>query len=153
MGDLASWAGLGIAVGSLIVAVMALVKSSRAQGKANDLQERLVKIEEQREQDRQEKAKKASLRAYLKAEKGHILSLNIINEGEAEAENIRVEIEGKTLIEHPNYLKDIPLPDSVGPHSTISCFLDSKLSLNPLIKITWDDEYEKDRTYKHKLTL
>jgi hypothetical protein len=154
MGDTVSWIGVVISALSLLVAIVAIVKSGRAQGEANAAQRRIVEIEEQREQHRQHESTQAKLRLELRQAGQHFYRLYLVNHGAAEAQNIRVEMDGKPLAEHPAGNQNDPMPDLVDPHSEISCPLRLHLSCTPpfKLKVIWDDASGKDRTYRSTLT-
>jgi hypothetical protein len=154
MGDIVSWVGVVIAALSLLVAIVAIVKSGRAQHEANAAQRRIVEIEEQREQTRQADLTQAKLRPALRKD-GNTDILYVKNIGAAEARNIRVELDGRPLSEHPVKPLLYPMPALAGPDSEISCPLNTNLDTpDPPweIKITWDDASGKDRTYCSTLT-
>lgn len=153
MSDITSWVGLVIAAASLVVAIIAIIKSGRAQKEANAVQRRVVEIEEQRERDRQAESTQAQVRAELrKVERSY--RLHLVNNGAVEANNIRVEIDDIPLADHSVSVESDPMPDLVGPKSEISCFLGLTMSCVPpfKIKVTWDDESGTDRTYCSTLT-
>jgi len=152
--DLAAWASVLVATGSLVVAIIALIKSGRAQHRATDAQQRIVKIEEQREQNRRAQALQAILRPELRKTGRNSDRLYIVNQGAAEARNIRVEMDGKPLAEHPAAVRNDPMPDFVGPDSEIGCLLAFHMQCTPPfdLKITWDDDSGKDRIYRTTLT-
>ena len=154
MGNAASWAGVIIGAGSLCVAVVALVKSSRAQHKASAAQQRIVEIAEQRERDRRSQAFQAILHPELRSTAKHTYRLYLVNHGAAEARNIRIEMDGRPLLEHPAAVSNDPMPDFVGPHSEISCLLGLHMGCSPpfRIGITWADDSGQDRTYDTALT-
>ncbi|SFE28084.1 hypothetical protein SAMN04324257_01188 [Thermoanaerobacter thermohydrosulfuricus] len=78
-----------ISIISLIVSIIAVWISYSTQKRNNEIQQRLVHIEEQREYDRKIKSRQANLHAELrKEERGY--KLYLINSGESEARNIRV---------------------------------------------------------------
>jgi len=155
MGDLATWVCAVAAIGSLVVSGIALVKSARAQRQANQTQERLVEIEERREQDRQAQARQAILRPKLRGTERGGHRLYLVNSGRCEARNIRVEMDDTPFAEHPAAAQNDPMPSLVGPGGEISALLCLTLDCAPpfKIRITWDDDFGTNRTYSTTLTM
>lgn len=154
MADLISMSGLVLSAGSLIVSVVALWKSSHAQHEANAAQKRLVEIEEQREKDRQAESGQAKLRPELRKTSRGSHRLYIVNQGDVEARNIRVEVEDTPLIGHAAAVQGNPMPGFVGPHCEISCQLGLHHGCAPpfKIRIRWDDDLCKDQQIETALT-
>lgn len=154
MADLISVSGLVLSAGSLVVSVVALLKSNHAQHEANVVQKRLVEIEEQREKDRKAELVQAKLRPELRKTSRGSHRLYIVNQGDVEARNIRVEVDDKPLIEHAAAVRGDSLPDFVGPHCEISCLLDLHFGCAPpfKIRVRWDDDLRKDKKIETILT-
>ncbi len=161
MGDTAAWVGSIISTAALIVSIVALLKSARAQREAlaaqreaNDAQRRIVEIEEQREKDRIRVARRAELRAALRRA-GNSYRLYLINDGECDARNVAVTLDGKPLAEHPIALHDMTMSSVIGRRSEASCILGIHLGCGPPfdIEITWDDDSQERRSYKSTLTF
>lgn len=156
MGDLASWVGVVIASGSLVVAIIALLKRSRAQQEAKDVQRRLVAIEEQRESERRAQAQRAVLRPALCKTGSADCRLYLSNAGPVEARNVKVLLNGKPLNEHPAALPNDTLPALIGPESQVSCPMVFAIGtpLPPFeIEITWEDDSGHPGLYKGMLTF
>jgi hypothetical protein len=153
MDSLSFWTNLVVSVISLIIAVLALIMSYRSQKKSNYLQEQITKIEVQREKERQQKARKASLRPRLQKSDNLSHRLFIINDGEAEARNIRVIIDGKPLEQHCAAIQMVKLPPNIGPGAEWSCLLAITMDCHPPfdIEIWWDDAHNKNRSYRTSL--
>jgi archaellum component FlaG (FlaF/FlaG flagellin family) len=144
-----------ISIISLIMAIIAVWISYSTQNKANEIQQRLVHIEEQREYDRKIKSRQANLRAELRKDE-RAYKLYLINSGEAEARNIRIKIDGEPLEQHCAFVKGQSIPSYIGHNSEISClmaFYFGCYSSSFEVEVKWDDDYQKDRTYKSMLTL
>lgn len=152
--DVTAWTGVGIGAGSLLVAAIALVMSRRSQGRVNRLQERIVEIEEQRDKRQLSASRQAALRAELRRPTRTSTRLYIVNSGQAEARNIRVEMDGQPLAQHSAAVSNDQMPQYVGPNSEISCLLAVTLGVSPPfdVKITWDDEYDEGRTYSNPVS-
>lgn len=154
MSDTAAWGAAAIAGGSLVVSVFALFKSSHAQREANAAQKRIVEIEEQRDQARQAEGRQAVLRPELRKTARGTDRLYIVNHGKAEARNVRVEVDGRSLAEYPAALGNDSMPDLIGPRSEVSCLLAFYQDCAPpfAIGITWDDDSAQGRTYRTTVT-
>jgi len=150
VGAIAACAGVLVSVGSLIVACLAFWKSSCAQSDANTVQERHVAIEEQREKDRLAASSQAELRPELRRV-GNSYRLYLVNRGAAAARRIQVEMDGKPLAEHTAAIINDPMPESVGGHGEVGCLL-GVFGSSLKVKIVWDDDYGRDRTYETILT-
>jgi|GEM_PF-4077086 len=146
---------------AVIVAIIALVKSNKAQNKAvlaqndaNSLSKRLLAIEEARETDRIISAHKAIIIPSVEKRETKDYGLYLKNEGEGTASNVRVEVDGSIL--DKSYKNDGSVvvmkeaPSTIGP----SCSYD-RMCIFPLwmgmkrkekiIKVIWDDKSGKDR--------
>lgn len=148
MSDTLSWASIFIAIGSLVVSILSLI--------SNHLnQRRIVAIEEQRQQEMELTALRASLRPELrKTEKGSY-RLYLVNSGMAEARNVRVKLDGVALNEHPAAVRGDNVPTRVGPNSEVSCILAITLGCAPPfeIEIEWEDDSGMNRIYRGTLTF
>ena len=95
MTDAVAWISAGISAGSLAVAVVAIVKSNRAQREANAVQHRMVEIEERRENDRIRERQQARLVAL-----GGNEIIRIENRGLGDARQLVVLADGVPFAEH-----------------------------------------------------
>lgn len=143
-----------LAIFSLLLSLVAIIISSLSQKKANRLQERLVSIEEQREQEAKAAESRADLRAIIGKTSQGTDKLIVSNHGNSEAYNIRIELDGKPFSEHCAETSGSKLPDMIGPRSEISCLLSTHFECSPPfdLKILWDDKLGKDHVYKTSLT-
>jgi len=142
MGDATSWATLILGGLTLIVSIIALIKSHRAQREANAAQLQIVEIEKQREKERQQSLLQAKLQAQLRKTDRGFYRLYLINSGMSEARNIRVKLDGKELHDHDAYIQGENMPTRVGPGSEISCLLAISSDCSPTfeIDVQWEDE-------------
>ncbi|MBT9281106.1 MAG: hypothetical protein KM312_00275 [Hydrogenibacillus schlegelii] len=148
MSDILSWVSIFIAVGSLVVSILSLI--------SNHLnQRRIVAIERQRQREKELTALQASLRPELrKTEKGSY-RLYLVNSGMAEARNVRVNLDGVALNEHPVAVRGNKIPTRVGPNSEVSCVLAITLNCAPPfeIEIEWEDDSGMNPSYRSTLTF
>lgn len=143
-----------VSAGSLVVAIIALIVSALSHRKANSIQQQLFEIENQRQNDRQKQKLSAQLFTELHKE-GNRYRLVLINQGYAEARNIRVMMDGKPLSEHKVAVSNDRLPDLVGANSEVSCLLRITLESGPPfnIEVKWDDDSGNDKEYRTILTF
>jgi len=156
MGDLASWVGIVIAAGSLVVAIVALRRSGRAAAEANAVQRQLVAIEEQRESERRAQAQKAALRPTLRKTGTSGYRLFVENSGSSAAQNVRVALGGKPLCEHPAAVRNDSLPSLIAPESEVSCLMAfSSSTPHPPFEteIAWEDGSGQPGSYSGTLTF
>lgn len=144
-----------LAGGSLIVAIIAICKSAKAQKEANSAQQRLVEIEEQRETVRQQHAKQAALRPSLRKTDRAGYRLSVFNDGESEARSISVLMDGVRLDDHCSAVHGSQLPTMVGPNSEVSCLLAFSHQCAPPfgIELAWEDDSGTPGSYKGVLTF
>jgi hypothetical protein len=154
MGDAASWAGVIIAMGSLIVAIIAMRKSFHAEQEAIAAQRRIVEIEEWREKERRLDALQAKLQAELREMGNGSERLYLVNLGRAEARNVKVSFDGKPLEEHCASVGGDSLPSLVGPGAEVSCLVSITNVCAPPFQceVRWDDDSGLDRLYRTTLT-
>jgi hypothetical protein len=155
MHDASWWISILSAPVSLIVSVIALILSLRAQREANAVQRKLVEIEEKREQERQLGLRQASLQPEIRASGIGFHRLYIANHGAAEARNVRVSLDGKPLEQHRVAVRGSPIPSLVGPGNEVSCLLAISHECPPPFQceIRWDDDSGQGRFYRTTLTF
>ena len=149
---------------SLIVSIIAVIISGIAVYISWRTQKRLVDIEDAREKDRLAEKKKANLTANI--EKEVLISRNgrkqtnqhflyIENSGNSEARNIKVNLDGKPLLEHSTILKNTEEITQVGPNSDFRYLLVLSMQGRPpsSIEITWEDDSGEPGKYSTTLTL
>lgn len=154
MADIFPLASVIISAVSLVTSIFATWKSLRAQREANIAQKRIVEIEEQREKERHLAATQAQLIPRLRKTDGGLYRLYLVNSGHAEARNVRVELDGMPLHEHPTAIEGEDLPVLVGPSSEVSCCLALWNKKPPFeIEVKWDDDSGTDRVYRGTITF
>ncbi len=155
MSDFSSWTSNIIAGLSLIVSVIALALSLRAQRDANAAQRRIVEIEEQREYERRLEARQAWVQPELRETGSGSDRLYLVNHGMAEARNVRVSLDGVPLAEHHAAVRGDSMPPLIGPGAEVSCLLGISHDCAPPfeVEVRWDDDSGKDRLYRTTLTF
>ena len=154
MVDYTPWAAILISCISLCVAIITYVKSAKTQDKTVELQQRLVHIEEGRDQLSLLKANSAKLRAELQESERNSYRLCIANDGNAPARNVRVELGGMSLVDHPAFPSGAEMPNLVGPRSEIKCGLSIHLNCATTfaLRILWDDGCGVNQSFETTLT-
>ncbi|MFP4029621.1 MAG: hypothetical protein ACLFWL_17720 [Candidatus Brocadiia bacterium] len=144
-----------IALGSVLISIIATILSWLANQKSNKTQSRLLKIEQSRADARRAKSQQATLRTELRKTDKNSWRMAIINEGQSEARNIVVFIDGIDSSEHEVMLQGENLPEVLGSGSEASCLLGINLGCNPpfQIQLKWDDDYAEKRCYRTTLTF
>ena len=155
MVDYISLVGLVVAFVSLCVAIMAYAKSYKTQDKTIALQQRLIQIEEGRDQLSLVKASSAKLRAELREFKRSSYKLCIANDGNVFARNVCVELGGMSLVDHPVCPRGVEIPKLVGPKSEINCVLAIHMNCAPpfALRVLWDDGCGVNQSFETTLTF
>lgn len=138
-----------IAAGSLLVALVALVKSFLSDRKVNKLDVLLKEKELQHHAADEEDAKKADVEVEI-IETGpkKMDVLRFYNKGKAAAENVNFEITSDVedneirLYMNPDYL---PYPKLLPFQKFEVRFYNDSAKAHQTVEITWDDEYARGR--------
>jgi hypothetical protein len=151
-----------IAAVSLVVAIVLGIKHYRLGQRNKVLQERLLALEETREQDRVRENTEASLVADIQrgGRSGTTWLLSIENKGRSEARDITVLLGGQPILEHPGVApatkqglnKEVRrLPGG----SRFRYVLAPTLRCRPPweLEITWADDSGRPRSYCTTLTF
>lgn len=131
------------AVVAIGLSLAALLISRHLQGRANDLQARIVTIEEAREADRLADEQKALVVAttYLMGKNLASWGVSLVNNGRAEARDVQVVLDGKPIADWPN---NNPHPPTVlGPTGSFEYLLEPPAFNQPyptVVEITWTDD-------------
>lgn len=134
-----------IALGALLVSLLSLLIAWRSSKKSSRI-ERLHQTQ-------------ANLSARLDREVAHagriLFYLVIDNRGEAEAQNIRVNIDGNTILKSPVIPDNVEEITQIGPKSFFRYPMAITMGESPPydIKITWEDNSGKPGYYTSKMTL
>ncbi len=147
---------------ALIVSIIVAIYSYFQGSKSNQLQERIVEIEEQREQERLNKENRADLQPYFRyiSRKDSPVKIArqiiIKNLGKQEAQNIRMYVDGDPLSMHRNIFcrPDYKLtPIRPGSDQKWRIEVDEESPEVCEIKLKWDDETGSDHEFNDKLLL
>jgi hypothetical protein len=151
---------------ALLVSVIALVASWRSGNRQNDLQERLVTLETNREQDRQRQTRSAELRATIEhgtrdMRETRVLGkppqywLTVRNEGMTGARQVRVLLDGAPALQHvlvPRGEDDI---STLGPGTEFRYVLAVTLGGPRVLhaRIEWADDSDDARSWESQLKV
>jgi hypothetical protein len=153
------------AFSAFVVSLAAIVFSFIAWLKSRQIEKKQLEIEEAREKDRLTEKQKAYLTAKIVSEPLPSLDgrrqttrhlLRIDNTGLAQARNIKVLLDGKSLLEHPAILKGNGEVTKIGPRSFIQYLLVLCDEVYPPfdLEVTWsDDSGGEPGFYQTTLTL
>jgi hypothetical protein len=155
MHDASWWTNNAFSAVSLIVSVIALILSLRAQREANAAQRRIVEIEEQRDRERRLDSLQARLQAKFRDLGDGSERLYLVNRGTAEARNVKVRLDGKPFEEHCAVVGGDSLPSLVGPGAEVSCLMAISMTCHPPFEceVRWDDDSGTGRSYRTTLTF
>lgn len=147
-------------IATLIIAVLALagsiwsaITTSRNGKRQNELQERLLSLEDARERDRLGASRSANLRAWI--ERGRDYKLIIMNEGSSEARSIRTLIDNQPILSHSLVPRGSEEITQLGPGATISYLLAVIMGTNPVISVSlsWQDDSGGPGQWSSQLNL
>lgn len=152
------------AFSAFVVSLAAIVFSFIAWFKTRQIEKKQLDIEQAREKDRLAEKQKANLTAKIVSEPlrsvtGHKQItqhlLRIDNTGHAQAHNIKVLLDGKSLLEHPAILKNEKEIRQVGPNSQFQYVLATTMQarLPSDLRIKWSDDSGEPGSYRTTLTL
>lgn len=150
--SLANWL---VSLVALFLAAGSLVIGWNGQRRQNELQARLLEIEQGRERERQRTARKAVLRAELVREPVNRERLRIYNDGEAEAHDVKVRLDGMPILEHRCMPSGQTEVSRIGPRSYAQYLAVLTMGNMPPwdIAITWTDDSGEPGLYRTTLTL
>ena len=136
-----SVAAVVVAGAAVAVSIRSNRKASKLQGEANDLQQRLVAVEEGREQQRVDESQRAHLvgRLVRTPRTPPLFYLRIENLGLAKATRIRVNVNGQPVSEEPSITG--PLRTELGPDARHQYQIARDFETPDLshLHIEWDD--------------
>ena len=156
---------LTVSLLALLVSAASAVATWRTNSHQSQLQERLVNLETDREQDRQRLAQSAEVRASIDRDKQDFRErmigrspeywLVIRNDGMALARNVRVLLDGKSLIEHTLVRGGKEETTNIGSGTehryTLAVSLNSASFMDVLIQ--WDDDSGEPKRWESRLKI
>lgn len=140
-----AFAAFIISLVSIFIAAVAMFTSWRTQ-------KRQIEIEEAREKDRLKNMRKADLMAKLVRDGRDLLIIE--NKGSAEAREISILLNGRSLSEFSAFVRKQSEIKSVGPFSSFHYLMafHSGVDLSPEITIHWLDDSGEPGIYQTTLT-
>lgn len=150
-----------IAIGAILVSLLSIYFSFRANKKSltlqkeqTEMQKRITQIEESRERERAIQSKKACLKAELRKNKRGSYRLVIKNSGQGTARNVKATLDGKPILEHPAINPGQQEITLIGPYSEISYIARITFGCRPpfKFKVTWEDDSGEPGEYETTLT-
>lgn len=133
---------------SIVVAIIAFIKSQQMQNK-------MLEIEKAREKDRQIEKQKANITARLQhLQKSGRYELIIENNGVSEARDINVTLNGKLLSDFNDIQPSITNSTTIGPQSNVSYhWKTGHPNIPPFnLEITWSDDSKQTGIYHTTLS-
>lgn len=143
MSEPSAWTAVGISIVAVVASVFAIIASSRASARSNDLQERLLRLENTRERDRRTAVKRANVVAFMTGSVNN-QRLFFRNEGEGTARGIEVRVDGQTLEDYAYIIApDRPIT-TLGPKAEASVIVANQFGAPDGIHVTvtWEDASE-----------
>lgn len=150
----AAWVSVAVSVGALIVAIWAIVSARIANRRSYHVQERLLRIENTRERDRQAAAARAALVSFI-VPSGSCHRLYIRNEGNAVARAIHVALNGEPL-RQSNLLARGEQPPTVLAQAAEASVLLLTVESTPrrhTVSLTWEDDSSLPGDWTSDLSL
>ncbi len=148
---------LMVSIFALVASLWANYRATRLKSESNDLQARLVELEEEREADRLHMQQAADLTAHLEkrpGKNGRRTMLVLRNEGNATAEDVRVEFDGDRIDEHGSVHYDKPIISKIGSGAESPILVSVHAQHHPPfeVKVTWTDATGKNNSFETILT-
>ena len=156
---------LTVSVLALLVSAASAIASWRTNSRQSQHQERLVTLETAREQDRQRLARSAEVRASIDREKQDFRErmirrsptywLVIRNDGMVLAQNVRILLDGKPLLEHSLVPKGEEEITTIGAGTEHRYILAVSLQLAKIVDvlIQWDDDSGEPKRWESRLKM
>ena len=124
---------------SLIISAISVLVAILAWRKSSSVQVRLLEIEEEREQDRKTAGTQALLRARLSRGR-RPRKLFIKNKNRAQARNVEVLVDDKSVGSHPAVKRNQTERHTIGPTAEVVYHLKREEDRPKRIRITWVDD-------------
>lgn len=143
----------------LILSITAILVSAIVGGFSIYFHKRIVKLEEGRESDRIDKSKQADIVARItdgvsRTGKMKYL-LSVSNNGDSEARNVKVKIEGETPTNFPDVLTDLDVIEVIAPGNQFDFIVAKSGDTKPYwsVEVLWDDNFEQGRSTRTTLKV
>ena len=140
MNEPSGWTAIGISIVATIVAVLAVIASHRTSTRGNDLQARMLSLENARERDRRATGQQAKVVAFMAGTGSHE-RMFFRNEGADTARGINIHLDGKPLAEYQYVIPpDRPI-GILGPRAEASVLFSNEMGGPDGVRVlvTWED--------------
>lgn len=154
MSEPSAWTAVGISIVAVVASVFAIIASSRASARGNDLQERLLRLENTRERDRLTAVKRANVVAFMTGSARN-RRLCFRNEGEGTARGIEVRVDGQTLEDYAYIIAPGRPITTLGPKAEASVIVANDLGSpdGVNVTVTWQDASDLAGRWESDLTF
>jgi hypothetical protein len=162
----ADWFTFAASAAAVVVAVIALAFSARAASQQNALQERLLALENAREDDRLRLARSAEVRAIVNRgavseREARLLGktppcmLVVRNHGAVPARNLELLLDGAPVLSHSLILRGEDDVNMLGPGADFSYVLAVDQGAPRVLNVTiyWDDDAAQRRRWDSQLKI
>jgi hypothetical protein len=152
-----SFWSLVVSVIALGVSVWAHFRATRLKAESNDLQARLVELEEEREAERRQMKQAADVTADLEkrpGRNGFRTMLVLRNQGNAPAEDVEVEFDGNRIDEHGSVHYDGATIPKIGSGAESPILVSVHSENNPPfhVRVRWSDGTGENNSFETTLT-
>ena len=143
---------------AIILSLWSRIESRRSARRQGEWQARLLLLEELEEQRRSAATQSAKLRAVLDRNTRYP-SLLVVNDGEAEARDISIKIDGTPILEHRPQghfiVRDQKEVRRLRPGGSAHYLLTRTTGISSLfqIEISWADEASTSQSWRSELSL
>ncbi len=143
---------------AIVISLWSAIQSHRSARGQSEWQARLLFLEEVEEQRRSTATQSARLRAGLDRNTRYP-SLLVINDGEAEARDISIKIDGAPILEHRPQghfiVRDQKEVRQLGPGGSARYILTRTTGISSIfqIEISWADEAGASQSWRSELSL
>jgi hypothetical protein len=147
---------LGVVVAALAlgVSIWSVVTMRRMAQQQTDLQARLLALETARDEAQARQTQRANVRAGIQ-KTGRDWRLIVINEGQATARNVKVELDGGPLMAHTLVVRGEDEVTKLGPGASARYLLAPTMG-SPMkvdARVTWSDDSGNGRSWESELKL
>ena len=147
---------LGVVVAALAlgVSIWSVVTTRRMTERQTELQERLLALETARDEARARQTQCASVRAGIQ-KTGRDWRLIVLNEGQATARNLKVELDDGPLLAHRLVPRGQEEVTKLGPGASARYLLAPTMGSPMTVdaRVTWDDDSGAGRSWESQLSL
>lgn len=144
-----------VSIIALALSAFSIVLGWRSTRRDADIQSRLLKIEEERQEAEQRDSQSAKLRAYIEKTGRHDYRLIVENHGAGTARQVRTVIDDVPVSEHEAIIDGSDEIRSIGPQSDIGFIASLTMGgKNPPwnVRLQWRDDSGRQGAYESTVT-